>query len=344
MGKQKKSEHFTMRDVAAAAEVSVATVSRVFNKPEAVRPELVERVEAAVQKLNFRPSRSAKGLRHGIAVQRVGFLVSNIQNSFFTDVLKGVEQHLIAKQVAIVLGNSNNDMAYEALNIELMLEEQVAGIIAQFNSTQRKHYVQLLQNKIPIVCIDHAPEGIAVDSVVTNGRVAMRQATTHLFNLGHRAFGLVGGSLDYTTMRERQAGFLDALNSADIDQGSIWIENGDMKLGGSYTAVNRLLDRSHLPLALLTVNNEATIATLRVLQERKLRIPDDVALVGFDELSWAVAYNPPLTVIDQHPYYIGTSAAELLQLRIHDPERPIQQVELEATLVVRESCGTKQKL
>ena len=340
MARQVQGERTTMHEVAAAADVSVATVSRVLNNPETVRPELVARVEAAMQQLSYRPSRAARGLRAGNSVQRVGFLVSNIQNSFFTDVLKGVEQRLIAEQVAIVVGNSNNDPAYEAINIELMLEEQVSGIIAQFCSTQRKFYAPLLQSKVPIVCFDHVPDGLTLDSVVINNRAAMHQATAHLIALGHRAFGLVGGPLGYMTARERQAGFLDALTAAGIGAETIWIENGDWQIGGSYAAVNRLLDCTPRPLALVCVYNEATIAALRAIQERRLRIPDDVAILGFDEMLWADAYYPPLTVVNQHPSYIGTAAAELLLARMHDSSRPLQQVVQEAELIVRRSCGS----
>ena len=151
-----------------------------------------------------------------------------------------------------------------------MLDEQVSGIIAQFCSTQRKFYLPLLQSKVPVVCIDHVPDGLSLDNIVTNNRAAMRQATAHLVGLGHRAFGLVGGPLGYITARERQAGFLDALTAAGIGPESIWIENGDWQIGGSYAAVNRLLDRTPRPLALVSVNNEATIAALKALQERQL--------------------------------------------------------------------------
>lgn len=328
-----------MHEVANMAEVSTATVSRVLNRPESVSPELVARVEAAIQALGYRASRSARTLRSARSVQRVGFLVSNIQNPFFTDVLKGVEQQLISRQIALVVGNSNNDAAYEQINIELMLEEQVSGIIAHFSSTQRKFYLPLLQSKVPVVCFDHLPDGLSLDCVLINNRAAMYQATKHMIDLGHRSFGLIGGPLSYMTARERQAGMLDALAAAGIGEDSIWIEQGDWNIGGSYTAVNRLLDRAPRPLALMTVNNEATIAALMALQERKEQIPEEVALLGFDEMLWASAYNPPLSMVNQHPFYIGTAAAELLLARMQNPERPIQQVVLEADLIVRKSCG-----
>jgi DNA-binding LacI/PurR family transcriptional regulator len=339
MTKHYPTARATMQEVAAAAGVSTATVSRVLNSPTSVSPELVVRVETAMQTLGYRPSRSARTLRSGRSLQRVGFLVSNIQNSFFTDVLKGVEQQLVARQIAIVVGNSNNDIGYEAINIELMLEEQVSGIIAQFTSTQRKFYQALLHSQAPIVCFDHVPEGLSLDCVMTNNRAAMAQATRHLIELGHRSFGLVGGPLSYITARERQAGFLDALHAAGIGDDAIWIENGDWQIDGSYAAANRLLARTPQPLALLTINNEATIGTLKALQERKLRIPEAVALVAFDEMAWAGAYNPPLTVVNQHPSYQGNAAAELLLARMAEPGRPIQQVVLEAELIVRQSSG-----
>ncbi len=337
---QVKSARVTMQEVAAAAGVSTATVSRVLNNPESVSPDLVERVENAMHTLEYRPSRTARVLRSGQSLQRVGFLVSNIQNSFFTDVLKGVEQKLIPQEIAIVVGNSNDDLRYEEINIELMLQEQVGGIIAQFISSQRREYVWLTQRKVPVVCFDHVPAGLALDCVMVDNRAAMYKATAHLIALGRRAFGLIGGPLHYTTARERQAGFLQALHDAGIGEDSIWIEQGDWHIEGGYAATMRLLERARLPLALLSANNETTIGLLKALHEKNLRIPEDVAVVGYDEMPWASAYSPPLTVVNQHPQYQGNVAADLLISRMNDPDRPVQQVILESQLIVRKSCGS----
>jgi DNA-binding LacI/PurR family transcriptional regulator len=181
------------------------------------------------------------------------------------------------------------------------------------------------------------PVGLGVDTVIVNNCVAMRQATEHLVEQGHTFFGLVGGPVEYMTGRERQAGFVAALQAAGIGEDRIIIENGDWHLNGSYAAASRLLARAPLPIALATANNDATIATLKVIRERRLRIPEDVALVCFDEMPWTAGYNPPLTVVDQHPYHIGAVAAELLLSRMRHPDRPVQQVMLEAELIVRES-------
>ncbi len=335
----------TVYQVAALAKVSVATVSRVLNSPSSVSPELATRVQSAVEQLGYRPNRSARDLRGRRSFKRIGFVVSNIQNPFFTDVLKGVEQTLIPQQVAVLLGNSNDDLKYEQLNLEIMLEEQVSGVIIQFASNRPKNYLALLQSRIPVVCIDQVPAGMAMDSVVTDNCAAMAKATRHLLAQGHRRFALVGGPQEYGTARERQQGFLLALEEAGItpqnSPESCTIENGEWQLGGFYVAAQRLLARIQPPVALLTVNNDATTAALKAVRERKWRIPEDVAFVGFDEMPWTDAYNPPLTVVDQHPYHIGAVAAELLFSRIHSPARPVQQVRLECELVVRRSCGAR---
>jgi DNA-binding LacI/PurR family transcriptional regulator len=330
----------TIRQVAAAAGVSDATVSRVLNNPNSVSPELAARVQAAVQQLGYRPNRSARDLRVGRSFKRVGFLVSNIQNPFFTDILKGVEQTLIPNQVAVIVGNSNNDVKYEQLNLEIMLEEQVSGLIIQFCSNRPKNYLDLAQSGVPVVCVDHVPAGMLLDSVVANNCEAMAQATRHLLALGHRRFALVGGPLDHDTAIERQRGFVLALAEAGLGAESYAIENGQWLLGGFYAAAQQLLARMQPPFALLTVNNDATTATLKAIRERQWRIPEDVAFVGFDEMPWTDAYNPPLTVVDQHPYHIGAVAAELLFSRMRNPKRPVQQAKLACGLVVRQSCGT----
>jgi DNA-binding LacI/PurR family transcriptional regulator len=329
----------TIRQVAATAGVSDATVSRVLNNPDSVSPELAARVQAAVRQLGYRPNRSARDLRTGRAVKRVGFLVSNIQNPFFTDILKGVEQTLIPHQVAVIVGNSNDDLKYEQLNLEIMLDEQVSGLIVQFSSNRPKNYLALLESGVPVVCFDHLLPGTPLDSVVTNNCEAMAEATRHLLALGHRRFALVSGPLGYETAIERQRGFVTALQEAGIGPENYTIENGEWQFGGFYAAAQRLLARVAPPFALLTANNDATTASLRALRERQWRIPDDVAFVGFDEMPWTEAYNPPLTVVNQHPFHIGAVAAELLISRMRNPTRPVQQAKLACELVVRQSCG-----
>jgi DNA-binding LacI/PurR family transcriptional regulator len=331
----------TVYQVAALAQVSVATVSRVLNNPGGVSPELAARVQAAIEQLGYRPNRAARNLRTGRAFMRVGFLVSNIQNPFFTDILKGVEQTLIPSQVAVLVGNSNNDLKYEELNIDIMLEEQVSGLLVQLVSNRPKNYLALQQSGVPIVCFDHVPEGMQIDSVVTDNYEAMASATRHLLALGHRKFALVGGPQDHFTARGRQRGFTQTLEEAGLGSGDYAIENGQWELNGFYLAAQRLLARIEPPVAMLTVNNDATTAALKAIRERGWRIPQDVAFVGFDEMPWTEAYNPALTIVDQHPYHIGAVAAELLMSRIRNPGRPVQQARLRCDLIVRQSCGAK---
>ncbi len=327
----------TIQEVADAAKVSTATVSRVLNTPDAVRPELLQRVQEAMRELGYRVNRSARALRSTRSVQRVGFLFSSIQNPFFTDVLGGAERVLLAQQIAIVVGNAQNNLTYEQQYLELMFEEEVSGIIVNFVSSSAKHYYDFAERGVPFVAIDECPAGFVADSVVTNGRDATRKATVHLLEQGHRTFGFLGGPPFYWTAREREAGVVETLRMAGIPDESIFVENGDYLIEGAYAAANRLLERVSFPVAVVTCNNSATIALLQAISERHLRIPQDVALVGFDEMTWTSAFNPALSVINQHPYHIGAVAAELLLSRMRNPERPIQQVMLEPELIIRAS-------
>ena len=238
--------------------------------------------------------------------------------------------------MAVLVGNSNNDIKYEQLNLEIMLEEQVSGLIVQFCSNRPKHYLELSRSDVPVVCVDHVPPGMPLDSVVTDNCQAMAHATRHLLALGHRRFALIGGPLDHDTAIERQRGFVLALQEAGLGQHDYVVENGEWQLDGFYMAAQRLLGRIQPPFALLTVNNDATTATLKAIRERQWRIPEDVAFIGFDEMPWTDAYNPPLTVVDQHPYHIGAVAAELLFSRMRNPSRPVQQAKLACELIVRQ--------
>jgi DNA-binding LacI/PurR family transcriptional regulator len=336
MIKKENPHKITVHDVAKKAEVSTATVSRVINNSDTVSNDLKIRVQAVINELGYRPNRAAYHLRSG-KVKRVGVLFADIRNPFFTSVLAGIENYLHQADYALILGNSNENPKIERMQLQAFLDEGVAGIILSSVANTSAQYQQVIEAGIPILAIDRVPDNLKVDSISINNIKAAKEATEHLIHLGHKNIAFIGGPEHISTARLRKLGYLEALEK--IPNNKPTIELGDFTQAGGYRATTNLLSTHKNVSALLVANNLMTLGALEAIHEKKILIPDQIALVGFDDMPWATSLQPPLTVVSQPTYDMGKIAARLLLDRIHNPDSPIQQVTLETHLIVRESCG-----
>jgi len=334
--KKDNFHNITVHDVAKKAGVSTATVSRVINNNVTVNNNLKIRVQAAINELGYRPNRAAYHLRSG-KVKRVGVLFADIRNPFFTSVLAGIENYLHLADYALILGNSNENHKIERMQLQAFLDEGVAGIILSSVANSSAQYQQVIEAGIPIMAIDRVPDNLKVDSISINNIKASKEATEHLINLGHKNIAFIGGPEHISTARLRKLGYLEALKN--IPNNKPIIELGDFTQAGGYHATINILSAYKNVSALLVANNLMTLGALEAIHEKKILIPDQIALVGFDDMPWATSLQPPLTVVAQPTYDMGKIAARLLLDRIHNPESPIQQVTLETQLIIRESCG-----
>ena len=325
----------TIKDVAARAEVSTATVSRVLTGSGSVREDLSERVLAAVKALDYRPNRSARELR-ARAVQRVG-VVLDIQNPFFTSVLRGIEEELQAEGYVVMLGDSNENPVTEQVHLAMLRNERVAGAILSICSTEPARYRALAEDGIPLVLIDRVLDGLAADAVLTNNIDSARQAVEHLIASGHRRIGCVLGLSHTTTAMERRLGYEQALTRSGLVFDPALIQPGYFTVEGGHQAMRALLDLPQPPTAVFVVNNLMVLGAFQAIHECGLSIPGDVAVIGFDEMPWAISLQPPLTVIAQPAREIGVTAARALLQRIREPQLPPARVVLENRLIVRGS-------
>jgi len=327
-----------IKDVARRAGVSSATVSRVLaNKPH-VSEEVRQRVLAAVEELGYQPSRVARSLR----VQRsriIGLIISDIENPFFTSLVRAVEDVAYEHQYAVFLCNSDEDIEKEKLYIDLMRAEKVAGVVISATRETDNPCQRLTDANIPVVAVDRRILDLEVDTVVVDNVGATFDLVSHLINDGHRRIGAVIGSPVATTGRERREGYLQALKAHDLPILPHLIRTGLPKEAVGYRLTGELLALSDRPTALFTGNNLLTVGALRAIHERGLRIPEDIALVAFDELDWMSLVKPNLTVVAQPTYELGRTAANLLLKRIEDSTLPPQEVVLSPTLLVRQSCA-----
>ncbi len=330
----------TIKHVAERAGVSTATVSRVLAGGDGVSGELGERVREAMRSLDYRPNRIARNLRVR-TTRTIGVVIPNIENPFFTSVVRGIESVLQAADHTLLLGNADEDPGQEQRYLETLRDEGVAGIIfvpvAEAVETYRRH----LDAGIPFVALDRSPDGLGVDLVTVANASGARAAVRHLIDLGHRRVALIGGPAHYSTANERQAGYDEALASVGLPRAPGLVRHGDFRETGGYEGMISLLDAAEPPTAVLVANNLMVLGAIRAIHERGLRIPTDIAVIGFDEMPWAMSLQPPLTTVAQPTYELGATAARMLLARLREPNRPTRHIMLETRLVVRASCGGK---
>jgi LacI family transcriptional regulator len=328
----------TIRQVAELAGVSIATVSRVFAGADQVSDELNERVQVAARSLNYKANRVAQNLRLK-TTNTVALVISDIENPFFTSVVRGVESVLRSEGYSLFLTNSDED---EEIELELLLNlraEGVAGIILAATCEDSKRYEQFVQAGMRIVAIDRVPKNLKIDRVTVNNIDGIQQAVKHLVEQGHTKIGFIAGLARISTSYERQAGFELGMQAHGLQIHPEWMKNGIFRREYGYQAMMSILELDDRPTAVITANNLMTQGALQAIYKSKLSIPADMAIVGFDYMPWADFINPPLSVVAQPTRDLGIIAAQLLLDRIKDHGRSYQHVILDTQLIIRESSG-----
>jgi DNA-binding LacI/PurR family transcriptional regulator len=328
----------TIKQVAAVAGVSIATVSRVVAGLGGVRKQVRDRVLAAVGQLDYQPNRLARDLRAGLR-KVVGVIVPDLQNPFFPAVVHGVEEVLSAAGYTLILAHSGGIQQRETSQMAVLRGEGAAGLILVPDDRSDASYRALGTWELPVVAVDRAPKGLQVDLVSTSNREGVCEAVTHLLSHGYRDIAFINGPEGLSVTRERLGGFLEALKRAGVNCRNACIIHSDFRQEGGRAAMNRLLDLSKPPRAVVSANNLMTLGVLQAIHGRGVDIPSQVALIGFDDMPWATSLRPPLTVVMQPAEDLGRTAAQLLLERLKDPKRLVRQVILPTRLVVRESCG-----
>src|SRR2546421_8163245 len=327
----------SIKVVAQAAGVSTATVSRVLSNGLHVRPEVRERVMAAVGRLEYRPNLVARSLRSQQS-NTIGLIVSDISNPFFTALSRAVEDAAYEQGFSVLLCNTDEDPEKEAIYLNLMRDTSVAGAIM---SPTRRTIANFADSNLPfpIVVVDRSISNGDVDAVLLDNVDAAYRLVTHLIEQGYRRIGALCSEM--STGLERQIGYEKALRSHGLAPRTEYMKYVAPKVEAGYAATLKMLEGAEPPDALFTANSLLGAGALQAIRECNLSIPDDIALVTFDETTWASLVQPAITLIAQPTYEIGKAAAELLLQRIADPSRPARQVILKGQLLVR---GSSQRI
>jgi LacI family fructose operon transcriptional repressor len=326
-----------IKDVANAAGVSTATVSRVLaNKPH-VRQEVKARVMKVVKALNYRPNRVARSLRSRQS-SIIGLIVSDIENPFFQQVGRAVEDAAHEQGYSVMLCNNDEDPEKEQRYLHLIRDENLAGIILSPTRQTADNFSSTSDLNIPMVVIDRRVSNGDVDNILIDNVQAAHTITTHLIAHGYRRIGAVFG-IGSTTGRERREGFVQALKAHDLQPSTDLVKYANPREDDGFNTTLKMLQLPAPPEAILTSNSLLAAGALRALRESKKSIPEEVAFASFDETTWAKLVIPSLTVIEQPTHEIGRTATELLLKRIKDPTRSHREVILKAKLITRQSCG-----
>lgn len=329
----------TLHEVARRAGVSAMTVSRVVNGRGSVDSETRQRVEEAIQALDYIPNRIARGLISQ-KTQTIGIIVPDIVNPFFAPVVRGAESAARKAGYRILLCNSEGDLRLEREYIEDLVAHRVEGLLlAPASDRSRSSILSLLRGGFPLVLIDRALPDADCDLIVSDNAQGARRLIEHLIAIGHREIAHVSDAEDTSTGRERLRGYREALEAAGIPfQPELVIRTTVDRIGG-YRAAQEILARDLLPTAIFAVNNMTAVGTMEALRERGLSVPKDMGLVCFDDVEHLAVLSPILTVIDQPAETFGSLGVQLLLERMSGKanSRP-RRISLQTDLIVRQSC------
>jgi LacI family transcriptional regulator len=326
-------------DVARRARVNISTVSRTINQTGKIGLKTQEKVRRVMREMNYKPNRVARRLRTREGKSNLlGLIIPNIQNPFFADLARGVEDVAYANNFAVLFCNYDEDPKKEQFYLDIMQAESVDGIILPPIHESDPAVLQVVQNGTPIVCVDRSLSDAILEKVEVDNRRGALEAVQYLIGLGHRHIGLIGGPADSSTGRERLAGYNAAHANAGVQIKTRYVRFGDYKKESGRRLAGELLSEQEPPTALFVCNCLMTEGALGTIYERGLRIPEQIAIIGFDELPLASVFNPPLTVVRQPAYEVGKCAAELMIKRLDDPQRAPASLMLSPELIVRKSC------
>ena len=328
----------TITDVARQAGVSVSTVSHVVNGTRHVAPATAEAVRAAIDAIGYSPNVLARSLKTA-STRSVGIAVSTISNPYFSDIICSIGTECARLGMMVFLSYTEDDPARELEVVAALHQRRVDGIIlAPSADPQRRALNYLRDVRLPCVLVDRTPDP-EFDQVGVNNREAMRLLVDHVAALGHRRIGYVGGNPGFQTTLERIGGYRDCLQGRAISFDERFLVMGSATSNSATAATTALLALPAPPTAIVAGNNLAMIGVMRAVRARGLRVPDDISVAGFDDFEWADCFEPRLTLVAQPCEEIGRRAASLLIERIAAPMGERRTIHLDASIVLRDSCG-----
>ncbi|MNB95918.1 HTH-type transcriptional repressor PurR [compost metagenome] len=331
-----EKKNVSIKDVALRANVSTATVSHVINGTRYVSNETRQKVHLAMNELNFRINSVARSLRSRksyIIAFLAPILASETSNFYFMSVAAGVQSVLKERGYHLILSDSSDNFEIESKEIGMFDSQMIDGLVVA--PASRDCDYERLFGDYPVVYIDRVPEHCERDSVLIDNKTATKEAIQKIIDKGHRKIAFLSGPLSVTTTIERYEGYSETLMSAGLKIDDSLICFGDVSFGSGYRSMGDLLKMN--PTAIFVTDNVMAMGAMTYLQDHSIRIPDQLAVVGFDDFQWTRVTQPPLTVIQQPSFQLGVKTAEVMLQRIEDGTLGKVEYRLDANLIVRQS-------
>ncbi|ACO33641.1 MAG TPA: LacI family transcriptional regulator [Acidobacterium sp.] len=329
-----------IRTIARVANVSIATVSRTINHVPTVNPKIAKRVWEVIEELNYFPNTQARALVSGRS-KIFGLIISEITNPFFPELIQGFEDVAIESGYEILVSSTNYDPKRMAQCIRRMLERKVEGVAVMTFGIEEPLLDQLAQRNIPLVFIDVGPPSPGVSLLKVDYQHGIRQGVQHLAALGHRKISFITGPLRLHSAQSRLAAFTKSLKECGITPHPEWIVEGDHTLEGGVAAAEKLLAFDESPTAIMCSNDMTAIGVLHHMYRANLRVPDDMSVMGFDNIHIAEVTTPPLTTIQMSRFELARAAVTALRAQVESASSlaPQREYKIATELVVRESTG-----
>lgn len=330
----------TLKEVAKLAQVSTATVSNVINNTKHVSESVKKQVFDAMETLNYKPNEIAKSLR--VKQSRlIGILISDISNDFISKVVKGIENTLSEKGYNVLLCSTESDVEKEKEYLNVLMGKRIDGLIISSSGTgDFHHYEDLLKANVPVVFLNRCPEHFPSNMVMTNNIKGSYMATEHLIKHGYKKIGIITGPMHFSTGRDRFIGYQRALDDYGIPFRNELVLEGLFNIESGYELTKKLFAAKMDVEALFISNNSMSLGAYKYIKEHGIRIPQEIAIYGFDDPEWADVVDPPLSGIKQPAYDLGVYAANQIVNTVQGNCTESRGIKyLDPEMIVRKSCG-----
>jgi DNA-binding LacI/PurR family transcriptional regulator len=327
-----------IKEVARKAGVSTATVSRIINDSTPVSPDTAARVWKVINALNYYPNTHARALVSGHS-RILGLIISDISNPFFPDLVKGFEDIALQHNYEVILTNTNYDPARMASCLRRMLERKAEGVAIMTSEMDPGLIDELARRGVPIVFLDVGKVRNRISNISVDYACGIREAVEHLCALGHHRIGFISGPMTLKSARTRRSAFLNCLKGYNLSGGEELIAEGNHKIDGGEVSMYRLLHLKKRPTAVLTSNDLTAFGALRALHHARLRVPDDVSIIGFDDIDMGQYMQPPLTTVRLPRVELGRIAFNALFRILHGDAQKGAEYQVGTHLVVRSSTS-----
>jgi len=327
-----------IKNVAARARVSTATISRTINQSALVSPRTAERVWRAIRELGYYPNTQARALVSGRSLI-FGLIISDITNPFFPEIVRSFEESAIRHGYEVIVANTGYQSERMGACVRRMIERNVDGVAIMTSEIDRHLVDELSRRRLPMVFLDIGRISPLMSDISVNYAQGIHEAVRHLVTLGHRHIGFISGPLSLKSARARQTAFLKCLRGSGISVRQQAVAEGNHKVDGGQSAMERLLSLRQSPTAVLMSNDLTAIGALRAISHAGLRVPEDISVIGFDDIELAQYTQPPLTTVRLSRDEIGCKAFDALYRFAQGISTKGQRLRVNTTLVLRESTA-----